>query len=151
MARISRNGVNFNVKIKDNTEEVIAQAQEAVNRSLEIIGGKAESYTKALTPVKTGALRNSFTHSVGGATVSVGSNSSYASYVELGTGNLYSPPPEWIESHAKRGRGLDHWVYMGDDGQFHMGYPRVGVHMLQKGMGDHLDEYKDVIKTELSR
>lgn len=151
MARISRNGVNFNVKIKDNTGEVIAQAQEAVNRALEIIGGKAESYTKALTPVDTGALRNSFTHSAGDTTVTIGSNIEYAPYVELGTGKLYDPPPEWINAQAKRGRGLDRWVYMGDDGQFHMGYPRVGVHMLQKGIGDHLDEYKNVIKSELSR
>lgn len=151
MARISRNGVNFNVKIKDNTVEVIAQAQEAVNRALEIIGGKAEGYTKALTPVDTGALRNSFTHSVGGTTVTISSGISYAPFVELGTGKLYSPPPEWMEAQAQRGRGLDRWVYMGDDGKFHMGYPRVGVHMLQKGIGDHLDEYENIIKCELSR
>lgn len=151
MARISQNGVNFNVKIKDNTGEVIAQAKEAVNRALEIIGGKAESYTKDLTPKDTGALQNSFTHSVDGTTVTISSGIQYAPYVELGTGKLYSPPPEWMEAQAQRGRGLDHWVYKGDDGKFHMGFPRAGAHMLQHGVGDHISEYESIIKRELSR
>lgn len=152
MANISRNGVNFNVRIaENNTGTVIAEARAAIARALEIIGGKAESYTKALTPVKTGALKNSFEHSVAGGTVTVSSGISYAPYVELGTGKLYSPPPEWMEAQAQRGRGLDHWVYKGDDGQFHMGFPRAGAHMLQHGVGDHISEYESIIKRELSR
>ena len=139
------------VKITDNTGQVLASMKAQVARALEIIGGKAEGYTKALTPVDTGALRNSFTHSVGGTTVTVGSNLEYSSYVELGTGKLYSPPPEWMEAQAQRGRGLDHWVYKGDDGQFHMGFPRAGAHMLQHGVGDHISEYESIIKRELSR
>lgn len=139
------------VKITDNTGQVLSGLKAQVARALEIIGGKAESYTKALTPVDTGALRNSFTHSVGGTKVTVGSNSSYAAFVELGTGKLYSPPPEWMEAQAQRGRGLDRWVYMGDDGKFHMGFPRAGAHMLQQGVGGHISEYSEIIKSELSR
>ena len=139
------------VKIEDNTGQVLASMKAQVARALEIIGGKAESYTKALTPVDTGALRNSFTHSVGGTTVTVGSNIEYGPYVELGTGKLYSPPPDWMEAQAQRGRGLDRWVYKGDDGKFHMAFPRHGVHMLQTGVGAHIGEYNDIIKRELSR
>lgn len=32
-----------------------------------------------------------------------------------------------------------------------MGLPRKGEHMLQHGVGDHIAEYNEVIKTELSR
>lgn len=152
MANISHNGVNFNVRIaEDNTGAVIAEAKAAIARALEIIGGKAESYTKALTPVDTGALQNSFTHSVSGTTVTISSGILYAPYVELGVGKLYSPPPEWMEAQAQRGRGLDRWVYMGDDGKFHMGFPRAGAHMLQQGVGGHISEYSEIIKSELSR
>ena len=66
------------VKITDNTGQVLSGLKAQAARALEIIGGKAESYTKALTPVDTGALRNSFTHSVDGNKVTVGSNIEYA-------------------------------------------------------------------------
>lgn len=139
------------VKIEDNTGQVLSSMKAQVARALEIIGGKAESYTKALTPVDTGALRNSFTHSVGGTTVTISSGISYAPFVELGTGKLYSPPPEWMEAQAQRGRGLDRWFYKDVQGKWHVGYPRKGAHMLQKGIGDHIDEFKNIIKSELSR
>lgn len=141
------------MKIEDNTGACIDAMKQAALRALEIIGGKAESYTKALTPVDTGALRNSFTHSVNEAKkqVTVGSNLEYSSYVELGTGKLYDPPPEWIESHAKKGRGLDKWYYKDEQGKWHVGYPRKGAHMLQNGIMNHLDEFKEIIKSELSR
>ena len=141
--------MTIDVKVEDNTGAVITAMKAQVARALEIIGGKAEGYTKALTPVDTGALRNSFAHSVSGTTVTVGSGISYAAYVELGTGKLYSPPPEWLDAQAQRGRGLDRWVYKGDDGKFHMGYPRRGVHMLQTGVGAHIAEYNGIIKREL--
>lgn len=141
------------VRVDDNTGACIDEMRQSVLRALEIIGGKAESYTKALTPVDTGALRNSFTHRVDGdkKQVTVGSNLQYSSYVELGTGKLYDPPPEWIESHAKKGRGLDRWFYKDEQGKWHVGYPRKGVHMLQNGIMNHLDEFKEIIKSELGR
>lgn len=154
MASISKNGINFTIeKITDNTDEVLLNAQKAINRALEIIGEKAETYTKAITPVDTGALRNSFTHRVDGdkKKVTIGSNIEYAPYVELGTGKLYDPPPEWIEFHAKKGRGLDRWYYKDEQGKWHVGYPRKGVHMLQNGIMNHLDEFKEIIKSELGR
>ena len=141
------------VKIDDNTQACIYEATQAALRALEIIGGKAESYTKALTPVDTGVLRNSFTHRVDGdkKQLTVGSNIEYAPYVELGTGKLYDPPPEWIEAQAKKGRGLDKWYYKDAQGKWHVGYPRKGVHMLQNSIMDHIDEFKEIIKSELSR
>lgn len=140
------------VTIEDNTGEAKKAMEMAVLRALEIIGGMAEGYAKGLTPVKTGALRNSITHKVdkAGKTVTVGSNVHYAPYVELGTGNQYEPPPEWIEAQAKRGRGLSKWYYKDDKGKWHVGYPRKGVKMIQRAIKEHMEEYKNVIVTELT-
>ena len=101
------------IEIKDNSAAVIANMQAGVERALEIIGGNAETYAKALCPTDTGLLKNSITHVAGGATVQknysadhgeqrgsisgqapkdeegqytvyVGTNVSYSIFVELG-------------------------------------------------------------------
>lgn len=147
------------MKLNDNTGACLDAMLQNALRGLEIIGGKAETYTKGHAPVdktgisgpSAGALRNSITHRVNAEQkqVAVGSTLPWAAYVELGTGKLYEPPPEWIEAHAKRGRGLDHWIYKGGDGKWHMGFPRNGVKFLQRGIKDHLSEYKTILETEL--
>lgn len=142
-----------------NVNDAIAHMQANVARALEIVGGKAETYAAALAPVDStgisganaGALRQSIGHAVDENKVSIGSSQAYAPYVELGTGPLYEPPPEWIEAHARRGRGLDHWIYKGGDGKWHVGYPRAGVHFLTNAINNHMEEYKAVIKNELSK
>ena len=141
--------MNADVRVEDNTGACIAAMKAKVARALEIVGGTAETNVKALTPVDTGDLRNSFTHSVSGNQVTIGSNMEYAPYVELGTGKLYSPPPEWMSAQGQRGRGLDHWIYQGRDGKWHMGFPREGKHMLQNGISNNLGQYKGIIESEL--
>ena len=79
--------------ITDNTDEVIAAKDEAIERALEAIGLQAEGYAKMLCPVGTpestgiegyhgGTLRNSITHTTeqDGGTVSavIGTNVEYA-------------------------------------------------------------------------
>lgn len=139
------------VTIEDHTGEVIAAMKQAALRALEIIGGTAEGYAAELTPVKTSALRTSMDHRVDAENlrVSIGSNMEYAPYVELGTGNLYEPPAAFIAAQAQRGRGLDHWFYKDEDGEWHMGLPRRGVHMVERAIKDHLDEYAAIIKSEM--
>lgn len=124
------------VDITDNSAEVKAALERAKARALEIIGGKIESYAKGLVPVDTGALRNSITHAVDGDTVIAGSAILYAPYVELGTGKDYSPPPEWMENNAPRGAGIISRSVK----------PRP---YLRPAVENHLDEYKNVIETEL--
>ena len=149
------------VDIIDNTDEVMDEFERAMLRALEIIGGKAETYAKALTPVGTvestgvehyigGTLRNSITHAMDGATVMIGSNVEYAPYVELGTGKEYEPPPKYMEAHGKKGKGRDRWFYQDMNGKWHVGYPRKGVHMLQKAIEDHVQEYEEVVRKEMS-
>lgn len=69
---------------KDNTKEVLAALEKAIDRGLEAIGLTAEEYTKKETPVDTGRLRNSMSHAVQDKAAYIGTNVEYALYVELG-------------------------------------------------------------------
>ena len=137
-----------NIRIeKNNTDEVKATLDSAVNKALTIIGINAEKYAKALCPVGTqestgirgyrgGTLRNSITYNVENETLIVGSNVEYAPYVELGTGPYFSPPPKWEHFEVPPSKGIG----------------RAYVHArpyLRPAIEDHLDEYKDIIKHEL--
>ena len=88
----------MSVEIHDNSKEVSAEIKAALLRGLEKIGLVAEGYAKKLCPVDTGNLRNSITHVVDEQEPAaiIGSNNSYAAYVELGTGIyaclLYTSP-----------------------------------------------------------
>lgn len=136
--------------IEDNTKKIISETDEAVIRALEIIGMNAEKYAKALCPVGTvestgkkgyrgGTLRNSITYSVNREeeTVTIGSNVEYAPYVELGTGPHFEPPPEWETFDIPKGSGSGH------------GYVKPRPY-LKPAIQDHLSEYEDIIKSELS-
>lgn len=136
-----------------------------VLRALEIIGGKAESYAKALVAPKgpkgnmfpdrlQADIRNSITHKVDekAQTVTIGSNMEIASYVELGTSKLYQPPPAWIQNAVKQGThsGLDHWIFFDEKAQeFRVGLPLGPTKFLQPAVENHIDEYGDIIRTEL--
>lgn len=136
---------------EDNKEEVKNLSDAAVEKALETIGIKIEKYAKALCPVGTpestgirgyrgGTLRNSITHQVevydGSGSVTAGSNVEYAPYVELGTGNYFTPPPEWIEFNASHGSGIGH------------GYVHARP-FLRPAIENHLKEFMDIIKHEL--
>lgn len=121
--------------IIDNTGKIESAISAALTRALEIIGGKAEGYAKALCPVDTGALRNSIAHAIDGGTVIIGSAIKYAPYVELGTGKHYTPPPEWMESNAERGAGIRNGMT-----------PRP---YLRPAVENHSDEYRQIVEREL--
>ena len=97
--------LQMDIKFTDNSKEVLEAMQQAAVRALEKCGLTAEGYAKKLCPVDTGNLRNSITHTVDEEEPAayIGSNSSYASYVELGTGKYVAggrpTPPEG--QHAK--------------------------------------------------
>lgn len=125
------------VDITNNTPAFLNAMEAAKQRALEIIGGKVESYAKGLVPVDTGRLRNSITHTVEGDIAIIGSNTVYASYVELGTGPNYTPPPEWMENNAEGGRGLGH------------GFVKARPY-LRPAVEEHIKEYEHIITNELN-
>lgn len=142
---------DLKVTVEFDTEKIKSELETAAARALEIVGGKAETYAKLLCPVDTGALRDSIRHSVNEGTVSVGAAESYAPYVELGTGKYFVMPPDWIEFHAKRGRGLPKWVYRDRDGNFRTGYPQPPKPFIRPSIENHADEYKTVFESELKK
>jgi HK97 gp10 family phage protein len=73
------------VDVKDCSKDVKAAYDQALERSLEIIGLTAEKYAKQIVPVDTGRLRNSITHEVDGKEVFIGTNVEYAPPIEYGT------------------------------------------------------------------
>lgn len=119
--------------VKDNSEEYRRALTSAISRALEEIGLLAERFAKEelSTPkaghksgkdprpnVDIGRLRNSITHAVDerDKSVAVGTNVSYAPYIELGTSRMgpwsYLRPAaqrhgteyrQVLEKHLKRG------------------------------------------------
>ena len=73
------------VDYKDNSQQILSAMEKGIKNGLEAIGLTAETYAKKATPVDTGRLRNSISHTVDGEAAYIGSNVEYAPYVELGT------------------------------------------------------------------
>ena len=71
------------VDYKDNSEQVLSAMEKGIKNGLEAIGLTAETYAKKATPVDTGRLRNSISHTVDGEAVYIGSNVEYAAFVQL--------------------------------------------------------------------
>ena len=69
------------VDYKDNSKQVLSAMEKGIKNGLEAIGLTAETYAKKETPVDTGRLRNSISHTVDGEATYIGSNVEYAAFV----------------------------------------------------------------------
>lgn len=77
------------VKLTDNSQEVLEAAHQQIMLALQAIGQEAEGYAKDDCPVDTGRLRNSIAHDVDESEPAayIGTNVEYAIYVEYGDYN----------------------------------------------------------------
>ncbi len=134
----------MSVTFNDYSDEVLEAFDEGCLRALERCGLQAEGYAKDLCPVDTGALRNSISHKVdpGEPAAYIGTNQSYAPYIEFGTGQY---------STTGGGTPKSHWVYMGDDGKYHIGKPMKARPYLKPAVANHVGTYRNIIKDELSK
>lgn len=83
----------MSVTFISHAKDVLSGMAKAKQQALEVIGGMAESYAKKACPVDTGRLRNSITHAqYDENTEVIGSNVSYAAFVELGTSKMAAKP-----------------------------------------------------------
>lgn len=124
----------------DNTKRIVQDLEKAIERSLEIIGGKAETYAKQNCPVDTGLLRNSITHAVGGHSAK---NASYSSK-DGGKSGSYS---------GTIGKTGDNTVYIGSNvvyAAYNELHHKTKSGFLRKACEDHKDEYKRIFQNELS-
>lgn len=71
----------MNWTMKDNTDEVLSALEKAKKRGLEAIGLVAEGHAKKITPVDTGRLRNSISHTADEEAAYIGTNVLYAPFV----------------------------------------------------------------------
>lgn len=122
----------------DNTDAVIRASKDQIRRALEECGLTAERHAKEKCPVDTGNLRNSITHQMDGDNkVLIGSNTSYAAYVELGTGK-----------YTEGGRKTP-WLYEDSKGNWHRTSGQKAQPYLKPALANHVDEYKRIIKANL--
>ena len=138
---------NFDIDLTDNFDMVLDEFEKACHAGLEEVGLRVEGYASALCPVGTtestgvqhysgGTLRQSITHKVVGYEVYVGSNLSYAPYVEKGTG-----------IYADNGQGRQSpWVWRDKNGDYHWTRGIEPQHFLLKAVTEHDTEYMNVLK-----
>lgn len=127
------------VDFTDNSKEVLAAMQQAAVRALEKCGLTAEGYAKKLAPVHTGNLRGSISHKVDEdePAAYIGTNVSYAPYVELATG-----------IYAEGGRPTP-WVYQDENGNWHWTRGNKAQPFLKPAVADHAGTYRAIIEDEL--
>lgn len=132
------------VTFNDYSDEVLEAFEAGCLRALERCGQQAEGYAKDLAPVDTGNLRNSISHKVDASDPAayIGTNTEYAPYVEFGTG---------VHSTIGGGTPKTHWVYMGDDGKFHIGKPMKAKPYLKPAIANHVGTYRNIFKDELTK
>lgn len=143
----------FSVRIdRDNTAAFRAALPKATRKALKEIGEAVVANIKDYVPVDTGALRDSYIADVDemAQVVHVGSPLAYSSYVELGTGPNYEKPPDWVVNNEKRGyHDIDPWWYMGDDGEWHLGWFIPAQPHLRPAFLENVEEYKRIFKDNL--
>lgn len=130
--------MSITIKLNDYSKEVLDAVERAKKRGLEACGSNAETYAKDECPVDTGNLRNSITYQLDGDNaVQIGTDVDYAMFVELGTGHY---------SLLGGGTQKDSWVYMAEDGSFHVAHPMQPRQFIKPAVADHGDEFENLIK-----
>ena len=133
------NNSEMRIDVVNNSAQVGEAFRAACLRALERCGMEAEGYAKDLAPVDTGRLRNGISHAVSEDEMAayVGTNVSYAPYVELATG-----------IYADGGRPTP-WVYQDDAGNWHWTRGNPAQPFLAPAVKNHAQTYSSIIKDEL--
>ena len=136
----------MDVKITDNSKEILNATDAAIEKALEMIGIKAERYAKLDCPVDTGLLRNSISHAQEKSTAYIGTNVEYAPYVELGTGiyadNGKGRQTPWLVTVPKGAGGK--WA-----GKTFVTRGMKASHFLRNAATNHSDEYRKIVEQVL--
>ena len=139
----------LNWKLTDNSQLVMNAKDSQIKKALTICGQMAEGYAKLNlgdlirkeNSTTTGNLKNSITFQVNDRYVEIGTAVKYGIYFELGTG-----------VHASAGNGRrTKWRYKDAHGKWHTTDGQVPRPYLVPAIKDHIQEYRQVIKDELSK
>ena len=144
------------IKITDNSGEILRAFENQLAVALEAVATQAESHAKQVitdtlvyghidvtkygekdnSRVDTGRMRNSVAHTVVNHDAYIGTNLEYAVYHELGTGVYASQP----------GGRQTPWVYFDRKGKAHRARGLYPIHFLKKAASEHTEEYKAIIE-----
>lgn len=131
------------VSLTDNSDEILNALEEQVEAALEAVGNQAVSYAKqniaSAGRVNTGALQNSISHLVMDKDVYVGTNQSYATFNEVGTG---------IYAEGGGGRQTP-WAYQDGAGNWHMTRGMKAIHFLKDAVANNIDTFRAIIQRYL--
>lgn len=159
----------MNFRLEDHSEEVLKAMNGAVLRGLEKCGLAAVNYATKLCPVDTGDLRDSITHKVidSEKAAYIGTNSEYATYVEMGTG-VYGPAHTsgyWVyvvggEKHESKNPGKRYTLEEAKrivamlrsqkpsvEAYYTNGQPAKPF--IKPAVADHADKYMKILRDEL--
>lgn len=134
----------MNWEVEDNSPEILAMLETAIEKALTECGMRAEEYAKNLAPVDTGLLRNSITYALDGESPAI---SSYKATNGDGKGSYSGQMPAEPENNRA--------VYIGTNVKYGI-YQELGTTRMKKhtpflvpAIADHISEYKDIIKENL--
>lgn len=96
----------MDVKIEDNTKEVLSEMDRKIALILSAMGETAEKYAKLGCPVDTGRLRNSITHKEDKLNTYIGTNVEYAENMELNHPRQSHYLRNAIANHVQEYEGL---------------------------------------------
>lgn len=136
---------NINVRIEDNSGEVLAELNRKIELTLKALGMDAEKYAKEDCPVNSGRLRNSITYATKKEQSPPNTN-------KHPRGQTDAEPPDYA-THATPEKGA---VYIGSNVEYAAAVEfkdsahRVGkAHFLRDAVAKHRDEYKATIEAGL--
>ena len=140
----------FNVRV-NNIPRVLMHLDDACENTVNQSGDAIVGHVRDRVPVDTGALRDSYMKDVvDNRHVRVGSPLAYSPFMELGTGPNYEEPPDWVRNYAQRGHhAVDPWWYLGDDGEWHLGWFVRSQPHLRPAFTDHVNEYIRIFRRNL--
>lgn len=116
------------IEVVDNSEKVLKMFETAIGAGLNTVGSQATDYAQDLTPVRTGALRNSISWEV----------SEDESSVEIGV--LKSAPALVPGNQLPKNYAL--FIEEGTS-------KTKAHHMLRRAASEHKEEYKKIIEKGL--
>lgn len=152
---------DFSWKVEDHSAEVIARVQEKVNLALNLMGEVVEGYAKENCPVDTGLLRNSITHTLGGAQLSSSYHASYGSNYNksgkrYGAGSTKAGSVGIGRYTGTMGSSGDNSCYVGSNVEYapavefkDMAHKVGKAHFLRDAGQNHIDELRDVAQKTL--
>ena len=135
----------FTVKVEDHTDEAIDAKDLAIERALEIIGGKMLKYASDLCPVDTGLLRNSITYALDGGGFAV--QKYKADKGELhGAYEAEVPKEEPPTRSVVLGTNVEYATFVENGTSKRKPHP-----FLKPALANHVSEYNKIVANELKK